>query len=168
MPRRPLTEEEKLKMKEAREAKQSKAVDFEARFKEMDAKFDKLTDIVFNLAEKQTETKPVETKVEQPKELNLPPDDAAILFPSKWRVIVDEELGNDFKALIDDSAGGNFLLKVIVPSVYDCRIGDDKNLSKDDIRIGLINRASAEADVRTWCKRFAQNIRQTYANFKKV
>lgn len=87
--------------------------------------------------------------------------------PKKWREKVDEVLGKDFKLEIEESSGGNFILKVFVPEEYDCRVGDERSMNKQDMRCGLIRRASDVADVEKWCNLIKANIQKTHSNFKQ-
>jgi hypothetical protein len=47
----------------------------------------------------------------------------------------------------------------------DCRIGDERLISKEDTRTGLMRRASAEADVLKWCQLIKENIKKIHPNF---
>src|SRR3990167_8145522 len=41
--------------------------------------------------------------------------DDQLPIPKQWRVKIDEILGKDFEADVDDSSGGNYILKIFLP-----------------------------------------------------
>ena len=92
-------------------------------------------------------------------------DDIRKRIPTKWREKVNEILGKDFECEVDDSSGGDFLIKIFVPEKWDCRVGDEKRMAKRDMRAGLIRRATDVSDVEKWCKLIKSNILKTYPNF---
>ena len=112
------------------------------------------------------------TNMEDVKKRSVPEvsveDDIRKRIPSKWRKSIDEALGKDFECEVDDSTGGNFLMRITVPAKWDCRVGDEKNMSMRDYRSGLIRRSSDIADVEKWCALIKANILKTYPNFKSV
>ena len=145
------------------------------KIKVLEQKFDKLVDLVSQLAERITAPN---TLLPQPV-VQQPPsrieefvteqkehDNASQLVPRSWRKIVDDMLGQDFGVEIDDSSNGNFVLKVLVPQQFDRRIGLERGPGQD-CSTGLIRRASALADVEKWCTLIGQNISKFYPTFKK-
>lgn len=88
------------------------------------------------------------------------------IVPIKWRTKVDELLGKEFGLTVIDAAGGDFLVHIRVPDEWDCRIGDEKWLHKEDIRVGLVRRVSPDSDLEKWCKLIRANIQKIHPNFK--
>src|SRR3990167_1797056 len=84
-------------------------------------------------------------------------------LPRTWRTVVDEILGVDFIAKVEDRAHGNFVLFIYLPKHLDRRVGE-KN-GELDYSTGLLRRASALQDVQTWCEKIATNIKKTYPKF---
>jgi hypothetical protein len=95
-----------------------------------------------------------------------PAETVGSLVPKTWRDIVDTMLGKDFGVTVGDSSGGNYVVKVHVPVRYDCRVGDEKAMSKEDIRACLVRRASDIDDLKTWCMAIKSNIAKKYPDFK--
>lgn len=94
-------------------------------------------------------------------------DDIKNMVPSKWREKIREILGDGFDSSVEETTGGHFLLKIVVPEEWDCRIGDEKRMSKRDLRCGLVRRTSDLSDVEKWCELFKANIQKTHPNFRK-
>lgn len=88
------------------------------------------------------------------------------LIPRVWRAKVNEILGTDFGLEIQDSSGGDFVLRFILPEKWDRRTGDEK--VGRDISVGLIHRSSDVSDVETWCKLIKENILKKHKDFKPV
>ena len=88
--------------------------------------------------------------------------DDQLPIPKQWRVKIDEILGKDFEADVDDSSGGNYILKIFLPDKWDRRVGEKKG---KDCSTGLIRRESDISDVKLWCERIRDNIKKTYNNF---
>jgi hypothetical protein len=89
------------------------------------------------------------------------------MVPAAWRRIVDQLLGPEVTLEVQDSADGNFIGFFYMPEGVDRRIGDAKGKGRD-CSTGLIRRASAAADLESWCKRILENVRKTHPNFNKV
>ncbi|MBU0579480.1 hypothetical protein KJ628_05960, partial [Patescibacteria group bacterium] len=72
-----------------------------------------------------------------PKEKKIPEvsveDDIRKRIPTKWREKVDEILGRDFECEVDDSAGGNFLIKIF--SIFRALPSTRKELFEKGIKL---------------------------------
>ena len=114
-----------------------------------------------------TETTPLASEAPV-KVVNLPPEvKDGLPPPAKWRAKVTGILGEDFDLQVDESAGGNYIIRVLLPAHLDRRNGDEKGKGLD-ISTGLVRRASDLADVEKWCILIKSNIQKKYNDFKKV
>ena len=86
-------------------------------------------------------------------------------FPSVWRLKIDEILGKDFEAIVEDRANGNFKIFIYLPEYLDRRLGADRGKGKD-LSTGLIRRATASDDVVIWCGKIKATILKLYPDFK--
>jgi hypothetical protein len=111
----------------------------------------------------------IREKLETPVKSTVPEvsvsDDVRTRAPSKWRALVDDILGKDFGCEVEESVGGDYRIKITVPDEYDCRIGDERSMSKRDIRTGFVHRATDESDVEKWCNLIKSNIQKQYPKF---
>ena len=101
--------------------------------------------------------------------VSLPPvidsTDIKKSVPSVWRNKINEILGTQFEAEVNESSGGNYLLKVYMPTDLDRRKGEEKNKNTKDCSVGLIRRATDVADVEKWLNLIKSNIKKFYRNF---
>lgn len=147
----------------------------ERRFESFAQQTEERIDNVVNVVEKlgqllnnfidASDHKPVRPVEETAPEDEPVEDSLSQVVPPSWRSIIDRKLGRDFDAEVIASSDGLVLLHVYSPSRWDTRKGDEKRLSKRDLRVAPISRGQAIADVNKWCDRFAENIRLTYKHF---
>ena len=101
--------------------------------------------------------------------ISLPPvidsTDIKKSVPSVWRNKINEILGTQFEAEVNESSGGNYLLRVYMPADLDRRKGEEKNKNTKDCTVGLIRRATDIADVEKWANLIKVNIKKYYPNF---
>lgn len=137
----------------------------------LEAKFDKLLDVVSELAEKVSKLQTVNTMtvtMGQGKSVSTttprPVQEEKLndRVPPQWRAVVDAKLGTDFDIKVEDTVHGDFLLYVYLPTRYDRRVGQKFGR---DLSTGLIRRASPLADVEKWTVRIAENIKKSYSEF---
>ena len=87
------------------------------------------------------------------------------LVPQEWEKTKNDILGENFEMTIHPVANGDFMMTIVVPNQYDCRQGEDKKMSKADVRTGLITRVSPIRDIQYWCEKIKSNINKYYNNF---
>mgnify|MGYP001560159087 FL=1 len=104
----------------------------------------------------------------QVPQVQLPPElDTKLPPPSKWRAKVDELLGTDFDLQVEESSGGNYNIKILLPPHLDRRNGDEKGKGRD-CSSGFVRRASDLSDVEKWVLLIKANIQKKFPDFKKV
>lgn len=183
-----MTDEHKQKMaaarkaaKESKEEGPAKASGIEKRLEEFASSTEEKIESLTNTVDKLTELIKgvIDTTDHRPaasQASDIPPslrrnaqddeEEDRGYFPKKFRRIIDEHLGPDFEATLEESSGADCILKIIVPKQWDCRIGDEKLGGTHDIRTGLVKKASDIADVDTWCKKFAAHIKKSHPSFR--
>ncbi len=137
--------------------------ELEKKVKELEEKIEGMIDLMLNMAQSIPVKKidPIELK-----QVDLPPEVyQGLPFPSKWRQKINEILGENFEAEVEESAGGDYILKVYMPSSLDRRVGMEKNSGRD-ISVGIVRRGSDVADVEKWSKLICANLQKTFPNFK--
>lgn len=137
------------------------------RFEQLNGRIDQVLDLITKVAE--MIPKPITDSVgniDTTIESKLPPDiqGSRLPIPSKWREKINQILGPEFEALVDESSGGNYTITIYIPPNLDRR---GNNQPGRDFSTGLIRRASDIADVENWATRILQNIQKTHNNFKK-
>ena len=178
-----MTEEHKLKLKEAREkAKEEKnknAVveitgkpaepDLSVKMDSMISGLNTVASAISKLVELQT--LPKEEKKEEVKkspELTFNPklDDEtypSAYIPPKFRKIVDDILSPDFGIqVVDFTDRTDFQLNVIVPDKYSSVAKEDKDRGMKDVRSRMIPRALGENGVKDWCTLIRRNLNKFY------
>jgi hypothetical protein len=147
------------------------------QFDEMSRKFDQLVDIVGGLAEKVTAptvavvgpTSAITNAtsvVDDVAEARVQTIDLTKRFPQAWREIVDRVLGPDFELEVHDTANGDFMAYIYVPTAWDRRGAKNDQLADRDHSTGLMRRASAGADLEVWCQRVQKTVKAIYPNYK--
>ena len=132
----------------------------------IDALIEMMSGIVSELPAKKEIMPQIDTTTTQNKiEATLPPEvKNGLPPPSKWQQKVNDILGEDFALVVEESSGGNYLMKVFLPPYLDRRTGEKEGL---DTSCGLVRRASDIADVEKWCNLIKANIQKFYPLFKK-
>ena len=169
-----MTEEHKQKIKESREAAKFKKEEEVKKVENLEARVTGLADSIEkigNLLTKDIEVSDHRPAVQKPslseqvKNEVTVPEDSEGYFPPKFRRMIDKILGPDFKAALAESSGSDCILKVFVPTQWDCRLGDQRLMGTYDIRVGIVHKATDLSDVEKWCTLFAANIKKTYPQF---
>lgn len=129
----------------------------------------RLTDLVTALGERVLNAP--QTPVEAPVRLQeastkptSPTSDLSDIVPSAWRRIVDDMLGTDFDLKVEESSGGNMIIKILLPDSLDRRVGERTG---KDCSTGLVRRSSDVADVEAWCLKIRSNIQKTHVGFRR-
>lgn len=104
--------------------------------------------------------------IQKETESVVPPTSVQDFVPTSWRDIINKELGIDFNAAILPSSGGDCILRVESPPMWDTRRGDERSITTKDVRVGIIHRATDMQDVQIWVTKFVNNIKKTYPDFK--
>lgn len=175
-----MTEEHKLKLKEAREkAKKDKLLKEDSQETEpnelsmkMDSMISGLNTVasaIGKLVELQTLHKE-EKKIEEKKEIgmtfNPKLDDEtypSAYIPPKFRKIVDDILSPEFGIqIVDFTDRTDFQLNIIIPDKYSSVIKEDKDKGVKDIRSRMIPRALGENGVKDWCTLIRRNLNKFY------
>jgi len=139
---------------------------------DQDNKIDKLIDVVMGLADQLPTAPTIAPSPVTPNILPTPEDPEGftasneISIPAMWRAKINEILGEDFEATIEDSNGGSFILKIFLPKHLDRRKGEALKEGDKDMSSGIIRRATDMADVEMWCTRIKTNIQSFFPDFK--
>jgi hypothetical protein len=110
------------------------------------------------LNEKLAKLEELESRIEAPSSVSD-------MVPKTWKDIVNKMLGTDFIVSVEESSGGNYRLKIVVPERYDRRIGDERQMSKQDVSTGIVRRASDVSDVEKWCDLIRKTIKAKHPAF---
>jgi hypothetical protein len=123
--------------------------------------------LVLARAAKETKKKEIEEKLARLEELEKQsrPDSIDGVLPRTWRDTIDKILGNEFKASVMESSGGNYLIRIVIPERWDRRIGDEKQMLKEDFTTGLVRRSSDVSDITKWCDLIKTTIKTKYPEF---
>ena len=134
--------------------------------------FDKLTDIVTQVAKsindlknicptykKEEEHNGKTIEPEKPVQIDEEPDVSPV--PPAWRKMVDEALGPDFGINVSyPQSGSGFLFKIIVPPEKSNASKSHKEFYKTDIRTKAISYSDGIDGVRKYCELVAANLKR--------
>lgn len=170
-----MTDDEKLEKAAEKAAKDAAKRAKELELDDVKARMDGLESKVSSVADSLEKVSGLLERViavsdHKPPKLEVEPEaddtDDSGYFPPKFRRIIDKMLGPDFKATLMESSGGDCVLQVLIPPQWDCRQGEEKLMSKQDIRCGLVHKATDISDLEKWCSLFVTNIKKTYPHFQ--
>ena len=135
---------------------------------ELSAKFDKLADIVGDLAEKIYKEEP---QKEVPKAVEDVSGEDRVTdlskrFPLEWRESVSRILGKNFDLRVEDTANGDFMAIITIPQQWDRRAAKDDQIIKQDVSTGLMRRSSPLPDLEGWCAKILANLKSVHPNFQ--
>lgn len=111
---------------------------------------------------------PLQVIPPKPKDTEVPPQDFKMPIPSAWKDRVARILGSNFDTDLEETSGGNFLLKIYMPRGFDRRQGEERNQRTRDFTVGLVRRGNEITDVETWCNRMRENIMKVFPEFFKT
>src|SRR3990167_8279891 len=95
------------------------------RFEALNKRIDQVLDVVSKVAEmipRQDKVGNIDTTIESKLPPTLLKEDGKLPVPGKWREMINQILGPEFEAEVDESSGGNYVIKVYMPLHLDRRV----------------------------------------------